>query len=142
MVITRSPGSIIFDKALSMVVLPEPVPPEMTTFMRLAPAILSTVAIFSDIEPKLFIMSMVIGFSENLRIEMAVPRSDSGGTMTLTRLPSWRRASHSGRGLVDAAADLVDDALGDLEQMLLVAELDLRDLELALALDVTSGRGR
>ena len=74
MVITRSPGSIIFDKALSMVVLPEPVPPEMMTFMRLAPAILSTVAIFSDIEPKPFIMSSVIGFSENLRIEMAVPR--------------------------------------------------------------------
>ena len=40
------------------------------------------------------------------------------------------------RGLVDAAADLVDDALGDLEQMLLVAELDLGELELALALDV------
>src|SRR5204863_3539518 len=40
-------------------------------------------------------------------------------------------------GLVDTAADLVDDALGDLEQMLLVAELDRRDLELALALDVT-----
>ena len=96
MVITRSPGSIIFDKALSMVVLPEPVPPEMITFMRLAPAILRIVAIFSDIEPKLFIMSSVIGFSENLRIEIAVPRSDSGGTMTLTRLPSWRRASHSG----------------------------------------------
>src|SRR5205823_13642638 len=37
-------------------------------------------------------------------------------------------------GLVDAAADLVHDPLRDLEQMLLVAELDLRDLELALAL--------
>ena len=95
-VMTRSPGSIIFDMALSMVVLPEPVPPEMTTFMRLAPAIFSTVAIFSDIEPKPRIMSSVIGFSENLRIEMAVPRSDSGGMMTLTRLPSWRRASASG----------------------------------------------
>src|SRR6185295_16939185 len=31
----------------------------------------------------------------------------------------------------------VDDALGDLKQMLLVAELDLRELELALTLDVT-----
>ena len=40
------------------------------------------------------------------------------------------------RGLVDAAADLVDDPLGDLEQMLLVAELDLGELELALPLDV------
>ena len=80
-------------------------------------------------------MSSVIGFSENLRIEMAVPRRDSGGTMTLTRLPSWRRASAQRRGLVDAAADLVDDPLGDLEQMLLVAELDVGELELALALD-------
>ena len=41
-------------------------------------------------------MSSVIGFSENLRIEMAVPRKLSGGTMTLTRLPSGRRASASG----------------------------------------------
>jgi hypothetical protein len=88
MVITRSPGSIIFDKAFSIVVLPEPVPPEMMMFMRLAPAILSSVAIFSDIDPKPRIMSSVIGFSENLRMEMAVPRSESGGTMTLTRLPS------------------------------------------------------
>ncbi len=95
-VITRSPGSIIFDRALSMVVLPEPVPPEMMTFMRQAPAIFSTVAIFSDIEPNPRIMSSVIGFSENLRIEMAVPRSDSGGMMTFTRLPSWRRASARG----------------------------------------------
>src|SRR3546814_17671379 len=39
------------------------------------------------------------------------------------------------RRLVDAAADLVHDALGDLEQMLLVAELDRRDLELALFFD-------
>src|SRR3982750_1032922 len=136
MVMTRSPGSIIFDKALSIVVLPEPVPPEMTTFMREAPAILRIVAIFSDIEPKPFIMSSVIGFSENLRIEMAVPRSDSGGMMTLTRLPSWGRGSQSGRGWGVGAAALVHDALSDLEQMLFVAELDLRDLELALAFHV------
>jgi hypothetical protein len=66
-------------QALSMVVLPEPVPPEMTMFIRAAPAILSTVAIFSDIEPKPRIMSSVIGFSENLRIEMAVPRGSRAG---------------------------------------------------------------
>src|SRR3546814_11473804 len=40
------------------------------------------------------------------------------------------------RCLVDAAADLVADALRDLEQMLFVAELDRRDDELALALDI------
>ena len=41
-------------------------------------------------------MSTVIGLSENFRIEIAVPLSDSGGTMTLTRLPSFRRASAKG----------------------------------------------
>ena len=60
----------------------------MMTFIRDAPAIFKTVAIFSDIEPKPRIMSTVIGFSENLRMEMAVPRSESGGMITLTRLPS------------------------------------------------------
>ena len=39
------------------------------------------------------------------------------------------------RGLVDAAADRVADALRDLEQMLLVAELNIGELELALAFD-------
>src|SRR4029079_4008982 len=38
-------------------------------------------------------------------------------------------------GLVDTAADLVDDALGDLEQMFLVTELDFGQLQLALALN-------
>ena len=93
---TRSPGSIIFDSALSIVVLPEPVPPEMTTLNRLAPAIFSAVAILGLMLPNPAIMSSVIGLAENLRIEMAVPRSDSGGTITLTRLPSFRRASASG----------------------------------------------
>src|SRR5690606_38969288 len=41
------------------------------------------------------------------------------------------------RGLVDAAADLVDDTLRDLEQVLLVPELDRRELQLALLLDIS-----
>ena len=41
------------------------------------------------------------------------------------------------RRLVDTATDLVDDTLGDLEKMLLVAELDLRKLQFAFALDET-----
>src|SRR3546814_19831603 len=41
-------------------------------------------------------MSSVIGLAENLRIEIAVPRKESGGTMTLRRLPSLRRATASG----------------------------------------------
>src|SRR3546814_15803127 len=63
---------------------------------RHAPAILSAVAILSDIDPNLAIMSSVIGLAENLRIEIAVPRKLSGGTITLTREPSLSRASASG----------------------------------------------
>ncbi len=79
-----------------MVVLPEPVPPEMTMLKRHAPAIFSAVHILFDIAFQSRSMSSVIGLAENLRIEMAVPRRESGGTMTLTRLPSFRRASASG----------------------------------------------
>jgi len=42
------------------------------------------------------IVSRVIVFLENLRIEMAGPSIASGGAMMLTRLPSARRASTSG----------------------------------------------
>src|SRR3546814_18060631 len=68
----------------------------MTMLNRHAPAILSAVAILSDIDPNLAIMSSVIGLAENLRIEIAVPRKLSGGTITLTREPSLSRASASG----------------------------------------------
>ncbi len=39
---------------------------------------------------------MVMGFSENLRIEIAVPFRLNGGTITFTREPSFKRASASG----------------------------------------------
>ena len=87
-------------------------------------------------------MSSVIGFSENLRIEMAVPRRRQRRDDDVDAAAVLEAGVGERRGLVDAAADLVDDALGDLEQMLLVAELDLGELELALAFDDRSGPGR
>src|SRR3546814_21124859 len=39
-------------------------------------------------------------------------------------------------GLIDAAAHLVDDALGDLDKLLLIAQLDRRQLKLALIFTV------
>src|SRR3546814_17104541 len=81
-----------------MVVLADPVPPEMTMLKRLAPAIFSAVHIFWLIAPHWHSMSSVIGLAENFRIEMEVPRSESGGTITLTRLPSLSSASESGVG--------------------------------------------
>ena len=51
-------------------------------------AIFSTVAIFSEMFRCLAMMSSVIPFLENLRIEMLGPSIASGGMMMLTRLPS------------------------------------------------------
>ena len=45
------------------------------------------------------------GSAANLRMVSVGPSIASGGMMALTRLPSGRRASTIGRGLVDAAAD-------------------------------------
>ena len=42
--------------------------------------------------------------------------------MTLTRLPSGRRASQIGLEFVDAASDLADDALADIHQLALSRE--------------------
>ena len=56
--------------------------------------------------------------------------------MTLTREPSGRRASQIGLGFIDAAADLADDALADVEQLLVVAEADAGLLDLAVDFDV------
>ena len=60
--------------------------------------------------------------------------------MTLTRLPSGRRASQIGARFVDAAADLADDALADIHQLRVVGEADAGHLHLAADLDV--GRAR
>ena len=83
----------------SIVVLPEPVPPEMTMFMRDRAGDLQVSSPSSRTfraEALHHVERVNPGFSEKLPNEMAVPRSDSGGMMTLTRLPSWRRASQSG----------------------------------------------
>ncbi len=50
------------------------------------------------------------------------PSIDSGGAMTLTRLPSGRRASQIGLEFVDAAADLADDALADVHELGIVGK--------------------
>ena len=72
----------------------------------------------------------------NLRMVSAGPSIASGGTMALTREPSGRRASQIGEDFVDAAADLADDALADVEKLLVVAEADAGLLDLAFDFDV------
>ena len=62
--------------------------------------------------------------------------------MMLTRLPSGRRASTSGRRFVDAAADPGDDLGRDVHHVGVVAKADVGQLELAAPLDVDLLRRR
>ncbi len=99
-------------------------------------AIFNTVAIAGETLPFAAIVSSVIDFFENFRIEIAAPSIASGGMMMLTRLPSGRRASTSGLEFVDAAADAGHDLAADVDQVLIVAERDIAQFELAAAFDV------
>src|SRR5260370_38539055 len=96
MVRTRASGSIICDNALSSVVLPEPVPPEIKTLRRQREAIFSTVAIADDMLCWRAMMSSVIDRLANLRIEIEGPSMARGGTMMLGRLPCARRGATGG----------------------------------------------
>ena len=78
------------------VVLPEPVPPEISMFSW---ALMqrwrnSTVSWLSV--PSLIMSSSVSRLRLNLRIVISGPLSESGGITALTRLPSGRRASTIG----------------------------------------------
>ena len=103
---------------------------------RTRPMIFSTSAPSGEMAPNLTSWSSVSLSFLNLRMVSAVPSIDSGGAMTLTREPSGRRASQIGLEFVDAAADLADDALADVEQLLVVAEADAGLLDLAVDFDV------
>ena len=83
--------------ALSMVVLPEPVPPEMRTLSRQAAAIFSKRATPSPMLPCRAMTSRVMPLRANFRIEIEQPSSASGGATMLTRLPSASRASNIGQ---------------------------------------------
>ena len=60
--------------------------------------------------------------------------------MALTREPSGKRASQIGEDFVDAAADLADDALADIQELLIVAEANPGPLNLARDFDIDRAR--
>ena len=104
--------------------------------------ILRTSAPCGEMAPNLTSWSSVSLSFLNLRMVSAAPSMESGGAMTLTREPSGRRASQIGLRFVDAAADLADDALADVEQLLVVAEADAGLFDLAVDFDVDRSRSR
>ena len=96
MVTTRSRLGIAAESTFSKVVLPEPVPPEMTMFLRIRTERSRKLAIRSVIESKRTRSWMVSGFFWNLRMVMQAPLIASGRITAFTREPSLRRASTSG----------------------------------------------
>ena len=96
MVTIRSRSSIKPDITFSKVVLPAPVPPETMMFSRACTAPFRTSSIGSVSALLRSRSSANSGFEPNLRIERMGPSTASGGIMTLTREPSFKRASTIG----------------------------------------------
>ena len=109
MVMMRSPASIMRERALSNVVLPEPVPPEMTMFRRQRATISRKLASSGETLPFATKLAKSSMLRENFRIERLGPFKLRGGMITLTRLPSARRASSI--GLDSSTRRPIDDAI-------------------------------
>ena len=96
MVMTRSFSGMNDDSALSIVVLPVPVPPE-TRQLSFAFTHAARNASISGVALLMAIMSLTRrGEPPKRRIESTGPSMASGGMMALTREPSGKRASTIG----------------------------------------------
>src|SRR4026209_1240598 len=96
MVTIRSSFGMNDDRTFSVVVLPEPVPPETKRFKRASTQARRKSNMSEVAVPNRIRSSVVNGDAENFRIVITGPTSDRGGMMSLTREPSVRRASTIG----------------------------------------------
>src|SRR5450759_1308709 len=96
MVMIRSSEGINPDKTFNKVVLPEPVPPEMTILIRDSTHAFKNWTDSGVAVPYLINWSTVIGFLANLRMVSTGPTREIGGMTALTRDPSGKRASTYG----------------------------------------------
>ncbi len=96
MVTMRSSSGMNEEMTLSRVVLPEPVPPEMTMLRRPRTQALMKSRTAGVNVPKAMRSASLNGSLENLRIVSMAPSSAMGAMTALTREPSGRRASTSG----------------------------------------------
>ncbi len=132
----RSALEMKLDSVLSSVVFPEPVPPEMMMFSRALMAPSSSITISGVKALKLSRSSSFSGLEPKRRMETAGTvqgqrRNDGVDTRAVRQAGVDHRAD-----FVDAPADLRDDAVDDLQQVVVVAELDAGLLHLAAPLDV------
>ena len=96
MVTMRSPPPMQREMALRREVLPEPVPPETTMFLRRATEASMKRAMGGVSEPMEMSLSRVKRDLPNLRMVRQAPSGVMGGMTALTREPSARRASTRG----------------------------------------------
>ena len=136
----RSSFGMNDDSTLSIVVLPEPVPPETKMFRRASTHARRKSNISGVAVPKRIRSSVVSGVAANLRMVMTGPTRLIGGMTALTREPSTRRASTIGDDSSMRRPIGRDDAVDDAHDVLVVLERDVGQLELAVALDVDLAR--
>ena len=84
------------DIAFSVVVLPVPVPPEISTFSLPLTQAARNCAALGETEPNEIRSFIVYGSRANLRIVSVGPLRARGGMIAFTREPSGRRASTIG----------------------------------------------
>ena len=123
-------------RQLSSVVLPEPVPPDTSVLTRQRPMTLRISAPSCVMVPNLHELVerelVLLELSDGER--GAVDRERRHDDVDARAVRQARVADR--RGFVDAAADLADDALADVQKLLVVAEPDAGLLDLALDFDV------
>ena len=132
----RSSSSMNCVRQLSSVVLPEPVPPETRVLTRQRPMMrrISAPCRRDRAEPDQLIerQLVLLEFADGER--GAVDRQRRHDDVDARAVRQARVADR--RGFVDAPADLADDALADVQELLVVAEADAGLLDLALDFDV------
>src|SRR4051794_38752333 len=92
----RSSFGMNDDSTLSVVVLPEPVPPDTKTLRRASTHAFRKSNISGVAVPNRIRSSTVNGDAANFRIVITGPMSERGGMMALTREPSARRGATIG----------------------------------------------
>ena len=110
------------ESTLSVVVLPEPVPPQIRIVQRARTARARKSASGAVSVPLAIRSSALKPRRRKRRIVSTGPSSASGGITTFTREPSGRRASHERLRLVDAAPQRREDPLDRVAQLGLDAE--------------------
>ena len=96
MVMMRSSPGMNCDSTLRKVVLPEPVPPEITMLRRASTQAFRNSTASGVIVPYSTSCSTVIGILANFRMVSIGPTREMGGMTAFTREPSGRRASTYG----------------------------------------------